>query len=249
MSEAVSFKNVSKKYSGTLDEALDNISIAIEAGEFITIVGASGSGKTTLLKTINRLTDIDSGSIYIKGKNIADYDPVVLRLGIGYIIQQGGLLPHMTVSNNIAVVPKLLKWEKAMTGKKVRDILELVDLDYDEYKDRYPGQLSGGQAQRIALARALIADPEILLLDEPFGALDAIVRFQLQEKLKKINSMDKKTYIFVTHDIDEAFSLGDRVVVMNEGRIECFDKPDAIRNNNSNKYISELLATEKMKKM
>lgn len=241
MSVAIELTNVTKRFHGAGTNAVDNLSFTVEAGEFITIVGTSGCGKTTLLKMVNRIIEPDSGEIRLFGENIMDKDPVQLRRGIGYVIQQVGLFPHMTVRNNIAVLPKLLRWKKARIDERVDELLRLVNLEPAEFRGRYPAQLSGGQQQRVGLARALAADPSVMLLDEPFGAIDAINRQSLQNELLKIHRQDRKTYLFVTHDIGEAFKLGSRVLVMDGGSVQQFDTPANIVRNPANGFVQSLL--------
>ncbi|GMO52139.1 MAG: ABC transporter ATP-binding protein [Treponemataceae bacterium] len=242
---AIVFDNVVKHFAGASSPAVNHVSLAIEAGEFITIVGTSGCGKTTLLKLVNRLYEPDSGSVRISGGNVAEQDPVLLRRGIGYVIQQIGLFPHMTVEDNIAVVPRLLKWDKARIRARVEELLTLVNLDPREFRKRRPARLSGGQQQRIGLARALAADPAIMLLDEPFGAVDAINRNNLQNEILRIHQGEKgenrRTYLFVTHDMNEAFKLGARVIIMHQGAIQQFDTPRNIIGNPANSLVRGLL--------
>jgi osmoprotectant transport system ATP-binding protein len=238
---ALEFKDIIKHYPGGAENAVDGVSLTIDEGEFITIIGTSGSGKTTLLKMVNRLIEPTSGSIELFGENIMDKDPVKLRRGIGYVIQQVGLFPHMTVAGNIATVPKILKWDKAKIAARTDELLELVGLNPEEFRGRYPAQLSGGQQQRVGLARALAVDPAVMLLDEPFGAIDAINRSKLQDELLAIHRKHKKTYLFVTHDVSEAFKLGNRVLVMHEGKAIRFDTPDAIAENPGSDFVYELL--------
>jgi len=238
---AIEYQKVSKVFKDASYPAVDNVSLSIYEGEFITILGSSGSGKTTLLRMTNRLLDPDSGDIILFGENIRDVNPVLVRRRIGYAIQQVGLFPHMTIEQNIATVPKLLKWDKARINSTVRDLATLVGLDADEFLPRYPAQLSGGQQQRVGLARALAADPKIMLLDEPFGAIDAINRLYLQDELKRIHGSLTKTFLFVTHDIGEALKLGTRVVVMNEGRVCQFDTPENIVRNPADGFVKSLI--------
>jgi len=238
---AVEFINVAKRFHGTEKNAVDALSFTVEAGEFITIVGTSGCGKTTLLKMINRLYEPDCGEIKLFGENILEKDAIQLRRGIGYVIQQVGLFPHMTVQDNISVVPKLMKWEKSRISERVDELLQLVNLDPKEFRKRYPVQLSGGQQQRIGLARALAANPNVMLLDEPFGAIDAINRQTLQNELLRIHKQDRKTYLFVTHDIGEAFKLGTRVLIMHEGSVQQFAPPAKIIQNPANCFVESLL--------
>lgn len=243
MSAAVELMDVTKCFHGAGHNAVDHISFTVETGEFITIVGTSGCGKTTLLKMMNRIIEPDSGEIRLFGENILHQDPVLLRRGIGYVIQQVGLFPHMTVRNNIAVVPKLLSWKKPRIDARVDELLRLVNLDPDEFRGRYPVQLSGGQQQRVGLARALAANPNVMLLDEPFGAIDAINRQNLQNELLSIHRQDQKTYLFVTHDMNEAFKLGTRVLVMHEGTVQQFDTPENIVRHPANDFVRSLLAS------
>lgn len=241
---AIELSNVSKKYNQAGYFAVDHVSLSIEEGEFITILG-SGSGKTTLMKMINRLYEPDEGSITLFGEDIRALDPVTVRRRIGYVIQQVGLFPHMTIRQNVAAVPKLLKWSKAKIEARVDELLTLVGLEPGEFKNRYPSQLSGGQQQRIGLARALASDPKIMLLDEPFGALDAITRMNLQDELLRIHGGLKKTFLFVTHDINEAFKLGHRVIVMDKGRVCQFDTPKNIASFPADGFVSSLIASSR----
>ena len=242
---AIEFNNVCKKFNNAGYNAVDHVSITIEEGEIITILGSSGCGKTTLLKMINRLYEPNDGKIMIFGEDIRAMDVVQLRRSIGYVIQQIGLFPHMTIAENIATVPKLLKWSKEKIDTRVEELLNLVGLDPKEFKNRYPSQLSGGQQQRIGLARALAIDPKIMLLDEPFGAIDAINRMNLQDELLRIHGGLKKTFIFVTHDINEAFKLGTKVIIMNKGRICQFDTPKNIVQNPADDFVSSLIKSSR----
>lgn len=241
MAHAIEFRNVKKGFNGSGYNALDNLSLTVDEGEFITILGTSGCGKTTLLKMINRLIEPDEGSILLFGQDIRAADVIKVRRGIGYVIQQVGLFPHMTIAENIATVPKLLKWGRQETAARIDELLALVGLPPAEYRDRYPSQLSGGQQQRVGLARAMAASPRIMLLDEPFGAIDSITRLNLQEELMQIHDSLKKTFLFVTHDIDEAFKLGTRVMIMNEGRIVQFDTPDRIIRTPADGFVDSLI--------
>lgn len=238
---AIEFHNVSKQFDGAGYYAVDNVNLTIDEGEFITILGSSGSGKTTLLKMVNRLYEPDEGKLVLFGENIREVDVVKVRRRIGYVIQQVGLLPHMTVAENIAIVPGLMKWDKARTGARVLELLELVGLNPAEFQKRYPSQLSGGQQQRVGLARALAIDPKIMLLDEPFGAIDAINRINLQDELKRIHGGLKKTFLFVTHDINEALKLGTRVIVMNEGHVCKYDTPVNIARHPADGFVASLI--------
>jgi len=243
MTRALEFQDVSKRFAATSAYAVDHVSLVIEEGELVTIVGTSGGGKTTLLKMINRLYEPDSGHILLHGQDIMEQDLLTLRHGIGYVIQQVGLFPHMTVAQNIAVPPRLLKWDKARINARVTELLELVGLDPQEFAARYPAQLSGGQQQRVGLARALACDPAVMLLDEPFGAIDAITRTGLQNELLKIHAAHRRTYLFVTHDIREAFKLGSRVLIMSQGRAQQFASPEEIIAAPANQFVYDLLKT------
>lgn len=241
MTIAIEFKDVVKIFPGAAGNAVDHVSFQVEEGELVTVLGTSGCGKTTLMKMINRLHEPTTGIIEVFGKDIEKEDAVQLRRKIGYVIQQVGLFPHMTVEKNIAVVPEILGWDKSKIDERVTELLELVNLDPDEYRGRYPAQLSGGQQQRVGLARALASKPEIMLLDEPFGAIDAINRTMLQNELLKIHKTLKQTCIFVTHDVTEALKLGTKVIVMNDGKIQQFATPKELIENPANDYVRSLL--------
>lgn len=243
MRSAVEFKNVSKKFEDSSYDAVREVSFRIEEGELVTILGTSGCGKTTLMKMVNRLYEPTSGEILIFGENTAMMDPVKLRQKIGYVIQQVGLFPHMTVGKNIATVPEILHWDKERIEKRVDELLMLVKLPPKEFKKRYPAQLSGGQQQRVGLARALAADPDLMLLDEPFGAIDAINRESLQDELIAIHQKSKKTFLFVTHDITEALKLGTKVMVMDQGEIRQFDTPMEILMHPKDEYVASLMGS------
>ena len=220
MSSTITFKKARKEYAtdnGTV-VALAGLDLEIEKGETICLIGTSGSGKTTALKIINRLVEPTSGSVLIDGKDVDDFDVIELRRSIGYVIQRGGLFPHMTVSENIGLLSKLENRDPVARKKKTEELLDLVNLPHDSFANRKPRELSGGQQQRVSIARALAFDPEILLMDEPFGALDPITRNELHEEFLKLTSVVDKTTIIVTHDLSEAFKLGDRIVLLDEGR-------------------------------
>ena len=213
---AIEFVKVSKKFKGSEQYAVSDVSASIEEGSFITILGTSGSGKTTFLKMINRIHELSSGEILFFGENIKKIPAEKHRQKIGYVIQQIGLFPHMTVEENVATVPNILKWKKIDITHRVNTLLDLVKIPSKDFKNRYPRQLSGGQQQRVGIARAMAADPDIMLMDEPFGALDAITRLELQDELVKIQKELNKTVLFVTHDVNEAFKLGDKVIIMDK---------------------------------
>lgn len=238
----IQFEHISKVYGDKT--VVNDINLAIENGEFITILGTSGSGKTTMLKMINKLIEPTSGTILFAGQDIEQMDSVSLRRQIGYVVQQIGLFPHMTVAENIATVPKLLGWNKGHIENRVGEFLDLVQLPAADYGERYPSELSGGQQQRIGVARALAADPDVMLFDEPFGAIDAITRNDLQEELQAIHQkLNQKTFVFITHDIYEAFKLGTRVVIMDNGIICQFDTPENIIKNPGNEFVQKLITT------
>jgi osmoprotectant transport system ATP-binding protein len=235
------FKNVMKQYPNTASPAVDNVSLDIQEGEFIVFLGPSGCGKTTLLKMVNKLYDTTSGTIEIDGVDIQKVQTEQLRRGIGYVIQQNGLFPHMTIESNIAVVPRLLKWQEEKIDKRIDELLEMVHLDPAVYRKRRPSQLSGGQQQRVGIARAMAAAPKILLMDEPFGAIDAITRTSLQDELHRIQRLLKNTILFVTHDVDEALRLADRIIIMQEGKVVQFATPYEIVTNPANDFIRQLV--------
>lgn len=240
---AITFESVCKKFGGAGYYAVDHLSFDVTEGEFITILGTSGCGKTTLLKMINRLYEPDDGRILLFGEDIRAQDPVALRRRIGYVIQQIGLFPHMTVAENIATVPRLLQWDAARIDARVRELLEMVGLDPAELGGRFPVQLSGGQQQRVGLARALAVNPKVMLMDEPFGAVDAITRTGLQQELKALHGQLHQTFLLVTHDINEAFLLGNRVLIMDSGRLCQFDTPKAIARDPRDGFVSNLIAS------
>lgn len=239
--KAIEYQSVCKKFTGNDYYSVDHVSAEIDEGEFITILGSSGCGKTTLLKMTNRLYEPTEGRVVLFGEDISSVDPVVVRRRMGYVIQQVGLFPHMTIEENIAAIPKILKWDRERIDARVTELLKMVGLDPPEYRKRYPSQLSGGQQQRIGLARALVTDPKIMLLDEPFGAIDAITRLNLQNELKRIHDGTGKTFLLVTHDINEAFKLGNRVMIMNEGRLLQFDTPREIVQHPKGKFVETLI--------
>lgn len=240
----LSIKNLTKIYSGN-KKAVDRISLDIESGEFIAFIGTSGSGKTTALRMINRMIEPTEGQITINGKNIGDMNPVELRRSIGYVIQQIGLMPHMTIRENIVLVPKLLKWSKEKKDARAKELIKLVDLPED-YLDRYPAELSGGQQQRIGVVRALAADQDVILMDEPFGALDPITRDTLQDLVKTLQQKLGKTFIFVTHDMDEAIKLADRICIMSKGKIVQFDTPDNILRHPANDFVVDFIGQNRL---
>ncbi|MEC1589778.1 betaine/proline/choline family ABC transporter ATP-binding protein [Bacillus sonorensis] len=237
-------ENVSKVYKGG-KKAVSSINLDIAKGEFICFIGPSGCGKTTTMKMINRLIEPTSGNIYIDGENIMAQDAVKLRRKIGYVIQQIGLFPHMTIQQNISLVPKLLKWPEEKRKERARELLKLVDMG-PEYLERYPHELSGGQQQRIGVLRALAAEPPLILMDEPFGALDPITRDALQEEFKKLQRTLNKTIVFVTHDMDEAIKLADRIVILKDGEIVQVGTPDDILRYPANDFVEEFIGKDRL---
>ncbi|MDO6656692.1 ABC transporter ATP-binding protein [Anaerobacillus sp. 1_MG-2023] len=243
----ITFEHINKKFAdGT--EALKDINLHIEKGELLTLIGPSGCGKTTTMKMINRLIEPSGGQIYIDGKPISDQDPVELRRSIGYVIQQIGLLPHMTIAENIALIPKLKKWDKDKIDKRVDEMLNLVGLEPSIFRSRYPLELSGGQQQRVGVIRALAAEPPIILMDEPFSALDPISREQLQDELVKLQKEIQKTIVFVTHDMDEAMKIADRIAIMKDGEILQLDTPDRLLRHPKNEFVRNFIGDERMAK-
>lgn len=237
-------ENVSKVYKGG-KKAVKNITLDIKKGEFICFIGPSGCGKTTTMKMINRLIEPSEGKILINGENIMEKDPVELRRQIGYVIQQIGLFPHMTILENITLVPKLLKWIDQEKKERALELLQLVDMG-PEYLERYPYELSGGHQQRIGVLRALASNPPLILMDEPFGALDPITRDALQEEFKNLQRTLNKTIVFVTHDMDEAIKLADRIVILKAGEIVQVGTPDEILRNPANEFVEEFIGKERL---
>ncbi|MBP2078328.1 betaine/proline/choline family ABC transporter ATP-binding protein [Oceanobacillus polygoni] len=238
------FHDVTKRY-GNGKPAVNNLNLTIEKGEFVCFIGPSGCGKTTTMKMVNRLIDITEGAILVDGKNIMKQDPVELRRSIGYVIQQIGLMPHMTIRENIVLVGTLLKWTKEKKDERARELIKLVNLP-EEYLEKYPHELSGGQQQRIGVLRALAVNPPLILMDEPFGALDPITRDALQEEFKKLQRELNKTIVFVTHDMDEALKLADRIVIMKDGEIVQVDTPEEILRNPANEFVEEFLGKDRL---
>ncbi|MFE6955977.1 ABC transporter ATP-binding protein [Streptomyces sp. NPDC057696] len=240
----IRFDQVTKRYTdGTT--AVDELSFEVGEGELVTLVGPSGCGKTTTMMMVNRLIEPTSGRIFVDGENISKVDPVQLRRRIGYVIQQVGLFPHRTILDNTATVPALIGWKRSKARARAAELLDLVGLDPKQYGSRYPGQLSGGQRQRVGVARALAADPPVLLMDEPFGAVDPVVREQLQDEFLRMQAAVRKTVLLVTHDIEEAVRLGDRIAVYGQGRIEQFDTPGAVLGTPATPYVAEFVGADR----
>ncbi|MBU3181291.1 ABC transporter ATP-binding protein [Clostridium psychrophilum] len=238
------FKNIKKSFKNKT--VINSINFSVKKGEFVVIVGPSGCGKTTTLKMINKLIPPTSGTIYLEDKNILKEDTIKLRRNMGYVIQQTGLLPHMTVGENIGIIPKLEKWPETKIHDRTIELLKMVGMKPDEYINRYPCELSGGQQQRIGVARAWATNPDIILMDEPFSALDPITRNQLQDELFNLHQDSQKTIVFVTHDMDEALKLGDRICIMKDGDIVQYDTPEEILNNPANDYVKEFIGKNRI---
>ncbi|MEU9319395.1 betaine/proline/choline family ABC transporter ATP-binding protein [Streptomyces sp. NPDC048295] len=240
----IRFEHVTKRYAdGTT--AVDGLSFEVAEGELVTLVGPSGCGKTTTMKMVNRLIEPTEGRIFVDGDDISAIDPVRLRRRIGYVIQQVGLFPHRTILENTATVPHLLGWKRGKGRERAAELLDLVGLDPSVYGDRYPEQLSGGQRQRVGVARALAADPPVLLMDEPFGAVDPVVRERLQNEFLKLQEQVRKTVLFVTHDIEEAVRLGDRIAVYGQGTIEQFDSPATVLGAPATPYVADFVGADR----
>ncbi|MBU3154204.1 ABC transporter ATP-binding protein [Clostridium estertheticum] len=238
------FRNLRKVFKNKT--VINDISFTVNKGEFVVIVGQSGCGKTTTLKMINKLILPTSGSINLEGKNILKEDTIKLRRNMGYVIQQTGLLPHMTVGENIGIIPMLEKWPEEKILARTNELLEMVGMKPEEYINRYPCELSGGQQQRIGVARAWATNPDVILMDEPFSALDPITRNQLQDELFNLQQESKKTIVFVTHDMDEALKLGDRICIMKDGNIVQYDTPEEILNNPANDFVKEFIGKNRI---
>jgi len=238
----IRLEGLEKKYPGQKQPAVSELTLEILKGEIVILVGPSGCGKTTTLKMINRVIEPTGGRILLEGDDVTDADPDKLRRRIGYVIQQIGLFPHMTIGQNIALVPGLLKWDKSRVNRRVDELLDLVGMDPAKYRQRYPKELSGGQLQRVGVARALSADPPVMLMDEPFGAIDPITRDRLQNEFLRLQEEIKKTIVFVTHDIDEAIKMGDRIAILrDESRIAQYDKPEHILSDPADSFVEDFI--------
>jgi osmoprotectant transport system ATP-binding protein len=239
-------RDVSKRYPGQREPAIVDLSLMVPAGEVCVLVGPSGSGKTTAMRLINRLIPLTSGDILLGGRSVLERKPDELRREIGYVIQQIGLFPHLDVNDNIATVPRLLGWDKHRIEARVRELMELIGMDPDEIGPRYPGQLSGGQRQRVGVARALAADPPLMLMDEPFGAIDPINRARLQDEFLALQERVRKTVVFVTHDIDEAIKMGDRIAILREGgRLAQYATPAEILTSPADDFVAEFVGADR----
>lgn len=240
----IEFKGINKIFKNNI--VLYDINLKLEEGNIIVFVGPSGCGKTTTVKMINRLIKPTSGQVLINGEDISNKNVIELRRNIGYVIQQTGLFPHMTIKENIGIVAKMQKMNSQEIESKTRDLMEMVGLDYEKFANRYPAELSGGQQQRVGIARALITNPDIILMDEPFSALDPITRSQLQDELLNIQTQFKKTIIFVTHDMDEAIKIADKICIMGKGRIIQYDDPETILKNPANEFVSDFVGKNRI---
>ena len=241
----ISLRNVSKSFDNASGHAVKDLSLEIDAGETVVLVGPSGCGKTTTMKMINRLVEPTCGEIYVAGRNVLEQDTVELRRGIGYVIQSIGLMPHRTISQNIATVPELLGWDKARIQARIGELAEMLSLD-QELLGRYPSELSGGQRQRVGVARALAVDPPVMLMDEPFGAVDPIVRERLQDQFLELQGELNKTIVFVTHDVDEAIKMADRIAILNKGGVvEQFASPEEILRSPANEFVKQFVGVER----
>jgi osmoprotectant transport system ATP-binding protein len=240
------FREATKRYPGQSEPAVEKLSLTVPAGEICVLVGPSGCGKTTAMRMVNRMIDITEGDILLDGQSVRDRRPAELRRDIGYAIQQVGLFPHLSVAENIATVPRLLDWDRARISARVDDLLELVSLDAAETRDRYPAQLSGGQRQRVGVARALAVDPPLMLMDEPFGAIDPINRERLQNEFLRLQREIRKTVVFVTHDIDEAIKMGDRIAVLQRGgRLAQYAPPAELLMQPANPFVEDFVGSDR----
>ena len=240
----IELKNVSKSFKNK--KVLENISLEIQTGEFFVVIGSSGCGKTTLLKSINKLHNIDSGDIIINGESVANLNPSDLPKKIGYVVQEGGLFPHLTIADNIALTLNIINESEGKISKRVDEMLQMVDLEPDVYGNLYPSQLSGGQRQRVGVARAFAAYPDIILMDEPFSALDPVTRNELQDEVFKLQKRFNKTIIFVTHDMDEAIKLANRICIIQEGTVIQCDTPENILKHPANSYVEDFVGKNKL---
>lgn len=244
----IELKQITKQYPGQAMPAVEQLSLSIPEGEICVLVGPSGCGKSTILRMINRMIEPTSGTVTIKGKDVSGTDADQLRMGIGYVIQQIGLLPHRTIAENIAIVPRLYKWPKEKITKRVDELIVMMGLDLEKTRGKYPSQLSGGQMQRVGVARAMAVDPPIMLMDEPFGAVDPIARTHLQDELLRLQKEIKKTIVFVTHDINEAIKMGDNIAIFDAGKLVQFGTPEEILTNPTNAFVENFIGHDRVVK-
>jgi osmoprotectant transport system ATP-binding protein len=247
--DAIVFDHTCKTYAGASVAAVDDVCLAVPSGQTVVILGTSGSGKTTLMKLVNRLYEPTSGRILVEGTEVHDLPPNDLRRRIGYVIQQIGLFPHWTVAGNVGTVPRILGWPQQRVNQRVDELLQMVGLPPAEFRGRYPSQLSGGQQQRVGIARALAADPDIMLMDEPFGAVDAITRGRLQEEFLALQARTHKTVLFVTHDVEEALHLADKLIIMDRGRVMQYDTPFNVIAHPANAFVAALIGSQDMMRL
>ena len=244
----ITLEHLTKRFPGEARPAVDSLSLDVGAGEICVLIGPSGCGKTTTMRMVNRMIEPDGGVIRVEGRDVTHVDPIELRRSIGYVIQQIGLFPHMTIADNVATVPRLLGWDEKKIDARVDELLDLVAMDASAYRQRFPRELSGGQRQRIGVARALAADPPVMLMDEPFGAIDPITRAKLQDEFLRIQQRLRKTIVFVTHDIDEAIRMGDRIAIMRAGKLVQYDTPEAILARPADAFVEEFVGVDRVLK-
>jgi len=241
----IEIRGLVKRFEGTAHAAVDHLTLTVPEGDVCVLIGPSGCGKTTTMRIINRMIEPDAGSVIVAGQDVMRTDPVRLRRSIGYVIQQVGLFPHWSIADNIATVPKLLNWDRARIAARVDELLALVGMEPELYRSRFPRELSGGQKQRVGVARALAADPPVMLMDEPFGAIDPITRARLQDEFLRILRGLKKTIVFVTHDIDEAIKMGDRIAILRDGALVRYDTPEAILANPGDAFVESFVGSDR----
>jgi osmoprotectant transport system ATP-binding protein len=241
----IEIRDLVKRFDGTARPAIDHLTLTVPAGEVCVLIGPSGCGKTTTMRVINRMIEPDGGTVHVAGRDIMRVDPVELRRSIGYVIQQVGLFPHWSIAQNVGTVPRLLGWDDARIARRVDELLALVGMEPAQYRDRYPRELSGGQRQRVGVARALAADPPVMLMDEPFGAIDPITRARLQDEFLNILRALRKTIVFVTHDIDEALKMGDRIAIMRDGALVQYDTPEAILAQPADDFVESFVGSDR----
>ena len=241
----IEIRGLVKQFPGAAHPAVDHLTLSVSEGEVCVLIGPSGCGKTTTMRMINRMVEPDAGSIMVAGRDVMQTDPVSLRRSIGYVIQQVGLFPHWSIADNIATVPKLLGWDAARIATRVDELLDLIGMEPATFRSRFPRELSGGQKQRVGVARALAADPPVMLMDEPFGAIDPITRARLQDEFLRILRGLKKTIVFVTHDIDEALKMGDRIAILRDGALVQYATPEAILARPANPFVESFVGTDR----